>query len=32
MLLSVDWMREFVPYDGTVEALADRLTMIGNEV
>jgi phenylalanyl-tRNA synthetase beta chain len=32
MLLSVDWMREFVPFEGGVQELADRLTMIGNEV
>ena len=32
MLLSVNWLREFVPYEGTLDALCDRLTMIGMEV
>ncbi len=32
MLLSVNWLREFVPYEGSVDALCDRLTMIGMEV
>ena len=32
MLLSLNWLRDFVPYEGEVQALADRLTMIGNEV
>ena len=32
MLLSLQWLREFVPYEGTTQDLADRLTMIGNEV
>ena len=31
MLLSVSWLKEFVPYEGTVEDLADRLTMLGLE-
>ncbi|OIN99156.1 MAG: phenylalanine--tRNA ligase subunit beta [Desulfovibrionaceae bacterium CG1_02_65_16] len=32
MLISLQWLREFVPYTGTVQALADRLTMQGLEV
>ncbi|NCD24849.1 MAG: phenylalanine--tRNA ligase subunit beta [Deltaproteobacteria bacterium] len=32
MLLSLNWLREFVPYEGTAQALADRLTMLGLEV
>jgi len=32
MLLSLTWLREFTPYDGTPQALADRLTMLGLEV
>ncbi len=32
MLLSLSWLREFVPYEGTAEALADRLTMLGLEL
>ena len=32
MLLSLNWLREFVPYDGPVDTLADRLTMLGLEV
>jgi phenylalanyl-tRNA synthetase beta chain len=32
MLLSLKWLREFVPYEGPVEILADRLTMLGLEV
>jgi phenylalanyl-tRNA synthetase beta chain len=32
MLLSLNWLREFVPYDGTAQALADTLTMLGLEV
>ncbi|SNR97427.1 phenylalanyl-tRNA synthetase beta subunit [Humidesulfovibrio mexicanus] len=32
MLISVQWLREFVPYTGTVQELADRLTMQGLEV
>jgi phenylalanyl-tRNA synthetase beta chain len=32
MKVSLGWLREFVPYEGTVEALADRLTMLGLEV
>lgn len=32
MLLSLNWLREFVPYDGEATLLADRLTMLGLEV
>lgn len=32
MLLSLDWLREFVPYEGTAEALGDRFTMLGLEL
>lgn len=32
MLLSLNWLREFVPYEGSVQNLADRLTMLGLEV
>ena len=32
MLLSLNWLREFVPYSGPVDTLADRLTMLGLEV
>ena len=32
MLLSLNWLREFTPYEGTAEQLADRLTMLGLEV
>jgi phenylalanyl-tRNA synthetase beta chain len=32
MLLSIQWLREFVPFDGTASALSDRLTMLGLEV
>jgi phenylalanyl-tRNA synthetase beta chain len=32
MLISLQWLREFVPYTGTVKDLADRLTMQGLEV
>lgn len=32
MLLSLNWLREFVPYEGSVTTLADRLTMLGLEV
>jgi len=32
MLISLQWLREFVPYTGSVQALADRLTMQGLEV
>lgn len=32
MLLSLNWLREFTPYEGDVQELADRLTMLGLEV
>lgn len=32
MLLSLNWLREFVPYEGTAEALGERLTMLGLEL
>ncbi|MDR2726539.1 MAG: phenylalanine--tRNA ligase subunit beta [Deltaproteobacteria bacterium] len=32
MLLSLNWLREFVPYEGTAQALGDRLTMLGLEL
>ncbi|WP_298034557.1 phenylalanine--tRNA ligase subunit beta [uncultured Desulfovibrio sp.] len=32
MLLSLSWLREFTPYEGTAEALGDRLTMFGLEL
>ncbi len=32
MLLSLNWLREFTPYEGTAQALADTLTMLGLEV
>ncbi len=32
MHISLQWLREFVPYQGTVQDLADRLTMQGLEV
>lgn len=32
MLLSLDWLREFVPYEGTAQALGDRFTMLGLEL
>ena len=32
MLLSLAWLREFTPYDGTPQELADRLTMLGLEI
>lgn len=32
MHLSVNWLREFVPYDGSIQELCDRLTMMGLEV
>jgi len=32
MFISLQWLREFVPYTGTVQELADRLTMQGLEV
>lgn len=32
MLLSLDWLREFVPFEGSAEQLGDRLTMLGLEM
>lgn len=32
MLLSLKWLREFVPYEGTAAELGDRLTMLGLEL
>lgn len=32
MLLSLNWLREFVPYEGTAEDLGERLTMLGLEL
>ena len=32
MLLSLSWLREFVPYEGSTADLAERLTMLGLEV
>ncbi|MBO4301553.1 MAG: phenylalanine--tRNA ligase subunit beta [Desulfovibrio sp.] len=32
MLLSLSWLREFTPYEGTAEQLGDRLTMLGLEL
>ncbi len=32
MRVSVNWLREFTPYDGDIQELADRLTMLGLEV
>lgn len=32
MLLSLNWLREFVPYTGETQVLADKLTMLGLEV
>jgi len=32
MYLSLNWLREFTPYEGSAEDLADRLTMLGLEV
>ena len=29
MLLSLSWLRVFVPYEGTAQELGDRLTMLG---
>ncbi|MDR1686523.1 MAG: phenylalanine--tRNA ligase subunit beta [Desulfovibrio sp.] len=31
MLLSLNWLREFLPYEGSAESLGDRLTMAGLE-
>ena len=32
MLLSLNWLREFVSYEGTAEELGERLTMLGLEL
>lgn len=32
MLLSLKWLREFVPYEGTAEALGETFTMLGLEL
>jgi len=32
MLLSLNWLKEFVPYEGEIQELADRLTMTGLEI
>jgi phenylalanyl-tRNA synthetase beta chain len=32
MYLSLNWLREFTPYEGSAETLADKLTMRGLEV
>lgn len=32
MLISLSWLREFVPYEGSVQDLGDRLTMLGLEL
>lgn len=32
MLLSLSWLKEFTPYDGPLDELAHRLTMVGLEV
>ncbi|MEG2172643.1 MAG: phenylalanine--tRNA ligase subunit beta [Desulfovibrionaceae bacterium] len=32
MLLSLKWLRECVPFEGTAEALGERLTMLGLEL
>ncbi|WP_449242044.1 phenylalanine--tRNA ligase subunit beta, partial [Desulfovibrio sp.] len=32
MLISLSWLREFVPYEGGVQDLGDRLTMLGLEL
>lgn len=32
MLLSLKWLREFVPFEGTAAELGDRLTMLGLEL
>lgn len=32
MYLSINWLREFVPYEGSEQALGDRLTMMGLEL
>lgn len=32
MLLSLEWLREFVPFEGTPEELGEKLTMLGLEL
>ncbi len=32
MLLSMQWLRDFVPYEGGIQELGDRLTMLGLEL
>jgi len=32
MLLSLNWLREFTPFEGEAQVLADRLTMLGLEI
>lgn len=32
MLVSLQWLREFTPYEGDVQTLGDRLTMLGLEL
>ncbi|MCR4665941.1 MAG: phenylalanine--tRNA ligase subunit beta [Desulfovibrio sp.] len=32
MLLPLSWLREFTPYEGSAEALGDKLTMLGLEL
>lgn len=32
MLLSLSWLREFTPYEGSAQELGDRLTMLGLEL
>lgn len=32
MLLSLKWLREFVPFEGTAETLGERFTMLGLEL
>ena len=32
MLLSLSWLREFVPYEGSAQELGDKLTMLGLEL
>ena len=32
MLVSLNWLREFVPYEGGIQVLGDKLTMLGLEL
>ena len=32
MLISLNWLREFVPYEGDIQVLGDKLTMLGLEL